>query len=715
MPQVPYTGAQSVSPDYPATPSVHPNANPAAFGAATAAASERFGMSLEKAADTIFTRAYAMQEMDQQAAADNAHSAASDAVGKLVMDFRSKSGLAAKNAYEPFVKDVETTIDQAGEGLTSDYARKIYHAQTSRLRQYTIESAAAHAGTEFKNYQIGTQEARKQNAIAVASLHPEDADAARNADEEIRSASGTLKVLKGWGDEQEQHDILTARSQLVHARAVAIADTDPIAAKRLLDEETAKGDVSGEAVSRADQFIRGKRNQITSRVESAKLLAGETGGFGAGKVSPDRLYNAIIGVESSGNQYQTTAVTHKDGTKDRALGLGQVLESNLAPWLAEAGMPKMTPQQYLNDRAAQIKLIKFKLDQYQNDAGFANAAAVLWRGLADKDSTNGETRAQYLARFNRALAKTASSEERDGIVADHADKLAPGDDEFKEIFKYKFNTDWKQQQALDRQNQLIDQHVVGNAIATPGPDGKLPGGPEQITDPEFHKIWDNNPDIQTKFRKEFERNAANVFAKTAENQADYVQWQAKSNPSLMSPEDKKVFLETDFLAKSWPRDQALTMVKKQQAILAGAEKDPPTGWAMGQLGEQLNKAGIKPRSDEWWQIHGEMQMILQDRLRETKTMPKAEEVRQIGAGLLRKASVPDWWRTSMVTGRVHGTTETDAYAVTVDDDKIRAQIAQQYTNKYKREPTEDELQQFYAVLTYKEFYATKQKEAKNGK
>lgn len=86
MPQVPYSGVPSVGPQYAATPSVRSNVSAETLGAGVATESGRLGATLAHAGDELFTRAMAMQQLDQQAEALNAHAAASEAIGKRIMD-----------------------------------------------------------------------------------------------------------------------------------------------------------------------------------------------------------------------------------------------------------------------------------------------------------------------------------------------------------------------------------------------------------------------------------------------------------------------------------------------------------------------------------------------------------------------------------------------------------------------------------------------------
>lgn len=69
------------------------------------------------------------------------------------------------------------------------------------------------------------------------------------------------------------------------------------------------------------------------------------------------LRSAIIGQESGGDH---TVVNPDSG----AIGLGQVMPSNVGPWTQQALGRAMTPEEFRQDREAQLAVIDWKLNQY---------------------------------------------------------------------------------------------------------------------------------------------------------------------------------------------------------------------------------------------------------------------------------------------------------------------------------------------------------------
>lgn len=126
---------------------------------------------------------------------------------------------------------------------------------------------------------------------------------------------------------------------------------------------------------------------------------------GGDAVSLDQAAHAI-GSYESGNNYQLQGPQTNGG---RALGRYQIMSSNLPDWLREAGMPQMTPQQFLNNKDAQDQLFNFKFGQFQDKYGNFNDAASTWfsgRPLSSSGNARdvlGTTVPKYIAGVNHYL------------------------------------------------------------------------------------------------------------------------------------------------------------------------------------------------------------------------------------------------------------------------------------------------------------------------
>src|SRR5258708_1530167 len=117
-----------------------------------------------------------------------------------------------------------------------------------------------------------------------------------------------------------------------------------------------------------------------------------------------------IGTFESGGNYKSVGPETKLG---RALGKYQVMEKELPTQLKQAGLPPMTPREFLNDPEAQDKVFETVFGGLmQKHGNFNDAASVWFSGLPVSQAGNrkdvlGTTVPMYLANTNALLGKYA--------------------------------------------------------------------------------------------------------------------------------------------------------------------------------------------------------------------------------------------------------------------------------------------------------------------
>jgi len=386
-----------------------------------------------------------------------------------------------------------------------------------------MESAGAHAASEFKNYQVGSTEASVDNYKRTALLNPGDPEIAKTSIDKINADAEHMGQLKGWSPEQVTDYKSKHISDMNYNRVVTIARNDPMAAQKTLEQIQQDGGIDGEKAGVALTFIRGQRNGVMSRVEAGKLLSGEGTHFGNGVVPAARAREAIKGVESSG-QYNLVHpdVTHKVGGKmvtEHALGAYGVMQSNLQPWLKEAGLSATEAEFLQNKDGVQDKLFHFKFGQYMAEHGSANKAAMVWfTGSPNPkaDASDGNTTAPgYLVKFNKGLAKTAGPKDLSDAAMTRAKELAPDDPDFHYSLQERVFADHSRDRQIEVQEEFNNRHTVEAAVMSPDNFGKLPTSIEEIQDPAVREAWEKLPDWQqAKFNATLARNAKQEFAAT---------------------------------------------------------------------------------------------------------------------------------------------------------------------------------------------------------
>lgn len=123
-----------------------------------------------------------------------------------------------------------------------------------------------------------------------------------------------------------------------------------------------------------------------------------------GKRSP--YADAIASVESAGSgDYSAVG---PDTGKGRAYGRYQVMDFNVGPWTKKHLGKEMTPQEFLNDPAAQDAVFSGEFGSYVQKYGNPQDAASMWfsgrpMAAAGNASDGYNTVPQYVEKFNAAL------------------------------------------------------------------------------------------------------------------------------------------------------------------------------------------------------------------------------------------------------------------------------------------------------------------------
>ena len=700
--QVPYTGVPSVQPSFDATPSMQSNVPMEAFGTGVAQAVGHLGRAVEGAGNEIWARATAMQQLNEQANAANAVAEFTTAMGEKYAAYSSLSGKAAVDGYKPYIEDLNSTREAIGQKLNSPYAQKVYLQESRSIQARSVFSAAAHSGREGKNYAIGSTQSLIDARSNAAALAPQDEDSYKASLQQNAKDAQRLGDLHGWDAQTTKNYESQMNSKMTMGRIQGLAKSDVPAAQKLLDAAVKAGNITGDDLGRAQTYIRGQRLSVATRQEAARAVAGDNTSFGAQKVPIDQLVSAVGDIEA--NDYGTLhrSVTHEVNGKtitEHALGKYGIMQSNLQPWLKEAGMPAMTEQEFLNNPRAQDQLAKFKLNQYQEKYGSANEALKRWRGLADKDLASGETSNTYLRKANAAMFRNASADQIANAGRARSKELFGDDAEAADAMEQSFITRHSRQKAIDREDMQENIDTIENAIV-PAKDGKLVTSIEDIQDPKVQSAWDALPiRMQNRYRQLLSRNAKNDYTETPENQNEYRKWLGRLTDPMASPEERRDAMNQEFAFMNLPANQRqqLNMLKRAMWKSDNKAQNPALNHAMSVSNDILRQAGIdrSKTKDDYDLIRGTMFTILQQRAADGNPVKNDQEYREITSGLVRQVNQTKIW------GTLWGGTQAFKVEVPKDD---RQKIIEGYMQKYDREPKDKEIQEIYNAKMYNQLY-----------
>jgi len=707
---VPYTGVPAVQPSFDATPSMSSNIPMDAFGAGVAGAVGHLGKSIEGAGSELYSRAIAMQQLNEQANAANAVAEFTTAQGEKYAQYSTQSGKNAVDGYKPYIDDLNATREAIGQKLSSPYAQKMYLQQSRSIQARSVFSAAAHAGREGKNYAIGSTQSlidARQNAAALAPQDDESyqASLAQNA----RDAR-QLGVLEGKDDQWVKNYTQQMNSKMTMGRIQGLAKSEVPSAQKLLDAALKAGNISGDDLGRAQTYIRGQKLSVASRQEAARMFTGDNPAIGQGKVPVENILEAIAGNE--GADYGTlhpTKVTHKvkgQMITEQALGRYGVMQSNLQDWLKEAGMPAMSEQEFLNNPKAQDKLAGFKLGQFQEEGGSASAAANKWfTGSYTPDpkvSDKINTAASYQKKFLAGLAKNSGAAEVSKAARDRSKELFGDDAEAEDAFEQQALTRHSRDKSMAREAEYEANQTIEDALI-PGKDGKFVTSIEEVQDPKVRAAWDDlRPSQRARFEQRMRMNARGDYGETAENQAEYRKWAGRLTDPMASPDDKIAAMNEDFMNKPMPARDRQTLNGLKNKLWKDQNQNPALNRAMGAADDIFRQAGITrtKRKDDYDLIRGSMFAIMQDRIAQGDPVKTTKEMREIASSFVRQVNQTKIW------GTVWGGNEAFKNEV---PEKMKQEIIKGYMERYEREPDAKAIQEIYNARMYNELYGKAKK------
>lgn len=109
-------------------------------------------------------------------------------------------------------------------------------------------------------------------------------------------------------------------------------------------------------------------------------------------ISFEQFFKSIIQQESGGNYGALGIWLNMDYGRDRAYGKYQVMGNNIPSWSQRYLGRRLTPQQYLNDPAAQDQIARGRLKEYYDKYGPRGAAAAWYSGDPDKHMNTASQR-----------------------------------------------------------------------------------------------------------------------------------------------------------------------------------------------------------------------------------------------------------------------------------------------------------------------------------
>lgn len=706
MPSVPYSGAPSVEPSLVPTPRVQANVSGEAFGSSVAQAQGQVGKAIEGAGDEIFKRALDMQNLFNQSQAIEADTRFTEAAGEIHAKLNSLQGKAAVDYFQNGYKDdLKGSLTSIRESLPNDMARKIFDQSAKGTYGRNVFNAAGFAATQNKNYAIGTATARVQASRNEALANPTDEEDFQVQLEKTKQNVEYAGGLKGQSPEATENDVRKATSDLWYDRVSSLAKEQPFAASKLLDRAAKDKLIQGEDLGKITNEVRTAMRTVGARNVSNEVMSGQGLTWGSKVVSPTSARNAI-GTFESGNNYEALGVEVPG--RGRALGKYQVMPENLQPWLKQAGLPSMTPAEFLKNPSAQDKVFDTVFGGYQEKHGSFNEAASMWFSgktiaeAGDRRDANNTTVPGYLRQTNAILAKGASLNDQTAAGRARAVDVAPNDPLFSDYVEQRIVSDHNRQIAIQRDDTYRNRQTVENGIIGGASDGKLPTTVDELRQlsPEIDASWANLPASE-------QRRYMGILARNVKQDTT---WDAAGTKLReyqrikgMAQSDPAEFLNQDVISMDVPNSARRELVNLQIKMKDKAEADPRVTRAMQTLGPTLQAANILKDRDALYTFKGALQGALEQYQEENKKAPDAKATMEIGQRLLQEQSGTGYFGTNIGAEKL--------YQVTVPEGSKKEILSDPFWSARGIVPTDDQIQRIYQRQLYNKLYGGKPKVA----
>ncbi len=275
-PRVPYSPVPDVAPADVSTPSIHVNAPLEAFGGAAAAGLSHLGSALEGAGNEVYARAYAMQDLNNRAEAQELFAKYADQSGDRHIQFTSLQGKQAQDAYDPYKKDIIDLRSRIGAEASAPMVQKLYNSESLGLMSRTVFAGATHAGAETKRYQISANASAHKAIMDQVQSFPDDPAAFNDGITKARELAVHSSGLMGnqVGDEATKLAVKQAESDVWTSKIMGMMRKDPDSAKKLMEAALDQGRITGQDYQKLQNPVDTVLHSVVSRNVSDAVQRG---------------------------------------------------------------------------------------------------------------------------------------------------------------------------------------------------------------------------------------------------------------------------------------------------------------------------------------------------------------------------------------------------------------------------------------------------------
>lgn len=271
MPQAP------LSPTVDSTSGGNPNVSVAApveaFGGAVGHALSSLGDQVQHSSDQLWQRAVELQNLENETNAKRADTEYMTKAGMLHAQFSSLEGLAAKEAYPKYIKDLQDSRTSVRGSLNNPMAQKMYDASSLNFMGRSIFNGAGHAAQQTKVASVNASKSRVQTLTDNIGANPEDEEGFQRSVKSIQAETESQGKQGGWSEDQIKATSDSNVSSAVATRITSLSRSDPFAAQSMYDNAVKIKALSPVDASRVQASIQTQSRQAIPRGISSEVNA----------------------------------------------------------------------------------------------------------------------------------------------------------------------------------------------------------------------------------------------------------------------------------------------------------------------------------------------------------------------------------------------------------------------------------------------------------
>ena len=314
---------------------IHVDTPATAFGGGIGQAEEGLASQEQQGGNKVFAAA---EQMQNDILTRNVSAAVFNKLGPDIDAKFSKyltlEGQAAHDAYEPFIKDINDTIEKGAGQFASPVAQNMYLANARYLRQRVELQGSMYAAQQLKKSFIDTNTAATENLTNQSVFMQNDSATVLKNGEQVRSNAemNALHLNMSGPEAQAKIDQEVGRyyQRVIEAKMLTPPGQGGGAQNALALFNAARGKMDANSAISIERMLRPvlrdqEGTDIVGQAMQGGAFGGAPGGSGGtvpqwkgGAVSADQLDQAIHGQESGGAANAPTSVAG-------AVGGGQIM------------------------------------------------------------------------------------------------------------------------------------------------------------------------------------------------------------------------------------------------------------------------------------------------------------------------------------------------------------------------------------------------------